>query len=233
MVFAEEGKIVNIEKKEFRKSPFKSVIVSELKTEKKQVFLTLDDGWDKKLIEKAINILIKEEVKATLFPVGSAIKANPEIWKKAINSGIEIGNHTSNHSMATKVTDSAYIKSISDWNSIAKKYLGYETKWFRPPGMYGFTSSKSRTKYSAIISEFNLDVALWSDKTDTYYYLYRKDPKIETQKVIDYIVKETKPGTIILMHFNGKDVAALEGIIKGLKKKDYEFLTLSEGFPRQ
>lgn len=219
------------------KADFKALIVFQ-KTVKKDskekiIFLTVDDAWDKKIVQKSVDYLVDKKIKATFFPTGSAIKANPDIWKKAIEAGSEIGNHTYNHSQAQNVGEEKYEADIIKWDKTAKDLLDYEARWFRPPGLGGFTSKALKARFIPVVESTGHDIAIWSDLTDTYYHLYRLGKGKTAKEVSDYVVSVAKPGNIILLHFNKMDMAALPGIVDGLLAKGYVFKTLSEGWPKE
>lgn len=216
---------------------FKAMIVPnnnwKKEKDKKVIFLTLDDGWNKNLISKAITTVVDRKIKATFFPVGTAVKKWPDIWKFAIENGCEVGNHTYNHWFATSVGEDRYAEDILLWDRTAKEALDYEARWFRPPGLSGFTSNSLREKFKVVVESTEHDIAIWSDSPDTYYDLYRLGKGKTAKEVAEYVIANSGDGKIILMHFNIMDVSALSLIIDGLLEQGYEFKTLSEGFVKE
>jgi len=65
--------------------------------EKKWVAITFDDGPKPEVLDKILNALKKENIKATFFVVGMNMKLYPKYAKKYLVNGHEIGNHSMNH----------------------------------------------------------------------------------------------------------------------------------------
>ncbi|MHA7967288.1 polysaccharide deacetylase family protein [Paenibacillus sp. CAU 1782] len=62
----------------------------------KVVYLTFDDG-PSKYTPGVLDILKKEDIKATFFVLGEHVERNPEIARAIVEEGHSIGNHTFNH----------------------------------------------------------------------------------------------------------------------------------------
>ena len=63
----------------------------------KVVYLTFDDGPDPQNTPAVLDILKKEQVKATFFLVGTQIEKHPDLVKRLFAEGQAIGNHTYDH----------------------------------------------------------------------------------------------------------------------------------------
>ena len=79
----------------------------------KIAYLTFDDGPSKKCTPKILDILKKNNIKATFFVIGERVNKNPEIIKRAYEEGHYIANHTYSH-LAKKI----YISKESFYNEI-------------------------------------------------------------------------------------------------------------------
>jgi len=64
--------------------------------DKKEVALTFDDGPSEQTT-KILDILKKNNARATFFILGKKVKGNEEILKRIVYEGSEIGNHSYNH----------------------------------------------------------------------------------------------------------------------------------------
>ncbi|SDO66126.1 Peptidoglycan/xylan/chitin deacetylase, PgdA/CDA1 family [Paenibacillus sp. yr247] len=64
--------------------------------EQPTVYLTFDDG-PSKLTGQVLDILEKEDVKATFFALGEQSQAHPELVKRIVQDGHTLGNHSYNH----------------------------------------------------------------------------------------------------------------------------------------
>ncbi len=196
----------------------------------KKIAITIDDGWDSRISEKAIGILRDKKVHATLFPVGIKVNVRPEIWREAVADGNELGNHTYSHLPITAETETQINNEIDGWQKEVDAALGYhyDTKWFRPPFMAGFTPQyHQNAKYKEIIGSHNLNVALWTIDTNSGVYV-PDGLKVDPSVVVKYVTDNIKGGDILLLHFINADINALPDIIDGLRAKGYTFVTLSE-----
>lgn len=179
----------------------------------KKIALTFDDGPHPKYTLKLLEGLKERNVKATFFLIGENVKNNPEVVKKIYEDGHTIGNHTFSHVQLTCISEEKAITEINDTNQMIKEITGTEPKYIRPP--YGLYSD-------ALQRETNLTPVLWN-----------VDPRdwsvLNTQSVVNHVVKCAKNGDIILLHdiFDTSVDAALL-IIDELQKQGFEFVTVDE-----
>ncbi|BAZ84526.1 polysaccharide deacetylase family protein [Dolichospermum compactum] len=185
----------------------------------KVIALTIDDGpWPKTTVEM-LDILKQNNVKATFFWVGSALQENPEIGKRVVAEGHAIGNHTWHH-WYSKMDEATAKSEIEKTNELIYQTTGVKTSFFRPPGGYlnnGLAAYAKSQKNS---------VVMWSvTSADT-------DPRAKYQVFIKNVLRDAKPGAIVLMHDGGgnreRTVKALPEIISGLKQRGYRFVTVPE-----
>ncbi|MHC1685211.1 MAG: polysaccharide deacetylase family protein [Clostridiaceae bacterium] len=195
-------------------------IVNKIDTEEKVVALTFDDGPSEK-VDTILSILESENVKATFFLIGSEIKQYPEETKKLIESGQEIGNHTFSHNRMVFKSPSYIKKEIEDTDNLIRE-LGYtDPIQFRPP------NGKKLLFLPYYLNEHNRKTILWDLEPNSY-------PEINSssEKIVEYVVNNAKPGSIILLHpmydEDGTTIDSIKGIIEGLKSKGYEFKTVNE-----
>ena len=72
-------------------------VVRRTGTSEHRVALTFDDGPDPLWTPKILDILKQENVKATFFIVGENGQTNPDLVKRIVADGQEIGNHSFTH----------------------------------------------------------------------------------------------------------------------------------------
>ena len=76
---------------------------------KKNIYLTFDDGPDSDITEFVLDELKKYNAKATFFCVGKNVKQYPTLYRKILEDGHSIGCHTYSHIHGHKTSK----KSIS------------------------------------------------------------------------------------------------------------------------
>ena len=74
----------------------------EVETEEKQLFLTFDDGPHPSHSLFVLDELKKYNAKATFFCIGKNVAAYPDVYKRMIEDGHKVGNHTQDHLNAWK-----------------------------------------------------------------------------------------------------------------------------------
>ena len=202
---------------------YKDIIIKSGNNDEKVIALTFDDGPDRDFTPQVLDILKKNDVKATFFVVGENVEWNPEILKRQYNEGHEIGNHTFTHINVSKKGYDDIYKEINNTQQAIKKVIGEEPKLFRPPYR---AISKSMCN---IVKEKDMNIILW----------YNLDPRDWSNPGVDYIVdtimSKVQNGTIILLHdYNNlrnkksQTIQALDIIIPKLKEMGYRFVTVSE-----
>lgn len=192
---------------------------AELKIARDAIALTFDDGPWPRTTDQVLDILAEEDIKATFFWVGQAIKDNPKIAQRVVNEGHSIANHTWNHRYHT-VGPAEAAQEIGTTAQIMQEVTGASTKLFRPPGGYlnnGLADYAKSQGYT---------VVMWSvSSSDT-------DSTLDARDYANNVLSEAKPGGIVLLHDGGGDrtktVAALPVIIRNLKAQGYRFVTVPE-----
>ena len=193
-------------------------IYSRIETNQKVVALTFDDGPTHGKTEKILQILREENIKATFYLIGNDIEKNLGETEKIIAEGHEIGNHSYSHQRMILVTPSFVQHEIEKTDELIKK-AGYKDEiTFRPP--YG----KKLLTLPYYLSNKNRKTITWDVEPETFVE--------NSDNIINYVVENTKSGSIILLHVMYKSrtesMKAVRPIIKNLKKKGYEFRTVSE-----
>jgi len=196
------------------------VVVANRDAEKK-LALTFDDGPSEKYTSKILDILSRNNVKATFFIIGSNAEKNPELVKRIISEGHEIGNHTYSHPQLKKISPEELNLEINKTQKIIKGITGITPTLFRPPGGY------LNNTIMEIITSNNCIPVLWSWRQDTMDW---KNPPVDT--VVNTVLSNVKDGDIILFHdyIYGESPTpeALNRIIPELLNKGYNFLTVTE-----
>ncbi|BAT53815.1 polysaccharide deacetylase [Nostoc sp. NIES-3756] len=196
-----------------------TIYQAKLKPNNKVVALTFDDGPGPKNTAQILEILKKNNIKATFFMVGIMVKNFPQVAKQVAADGHVIGNHTWHHRYRRMDVATA-ASEINRTADIIYKTTGVKTTLFRPPGGFlknGLVDYAKSQKYA---------VMMWSDESsDTQR---REQPPA----LIKNVIKGVKPGAIVLMHDGGgnrsRTVQALPQIISDLKAQGYKFVTIPE-----
>ncbi len=199
---------------------FDGKIIYEIKPagNKKIIALTFDDGPWKNSTRQTLDILKKNNIKATFFVVGQALKNNPQLGKQIITEGHAIANHTWHHWYHFMNPQAAAFE-IDKTTELIYQVTGVKTNLFRPPGGHlsnGLVSHARNQKYATL---------MWSADSRDF-----QQPAPAT--LVNNVIKNAGPGGIILLHDGGGDrtrtIQALPQIIAKLKQQGYSFVTIPE-----
>jgi len=184
-------------------------------TQEKVIALTFDDGPDPIDTPAVLDILKEKNVRATFFVLGQAAQANPNLLKRIVDEGHEIGNHSFNHDYQQR----NLVEEIKQTDHEVFVSTGVHTYFYRPPGGFLSKSQLETVKKNGFI------VALWSVDSKDW-----RNPGVK--QIVDNVIKNVFPGAIILMHDGGyqrtQTVNALGPIIDALRDRGYRLATLSE-----
>lgn len=195
--------------------------------EGKRVFLTFDDGPTKEVTPHILDILKEYNIKATFFVLGTYVKKNPEIIKRAYDEGHYIANHGYSHKYGTiyKSADTV-LEEYTKTEEIIKDALNdesYSSHLFRfPGGSHGGPYENIKKQARKKIKEEGIAYLDWSALTYDAIGVNSKDKILEN-------LKSTINGwknVVVLMHDSAdKQITyeSLEDIIKYLKKEGYAF----------
>ena len=182
------------------------------KKNRKAVALTFDDGPNPKTTPIALELLKKYNAKGTFFMVGHAVEGNEEIVKQVVAEGHQIGNHSWDHPVLTKISLEKAKSQINDTTAALKKASGLDVHIMRPP--YG---AINETIQAAVDQSF----ILWD--VDTLDWKNRNTASIMKE------VRKAQPGSIILMHdIHQTTIDALPLILQYLTEQGFEMVTIEE-----
>lgn len=179
---------------------------------KKYVALTFDDGPGK-YTKEIVDLLVKNNVKASFFMVGQNIKNYKSSVKYAYDNGMEICNHSQNHKNLKNLSKEDIEYEINSVDDMLEEIIGERARYYRSPG--GNQNENVLNTISKPCILWNVDTRDWESR--------------DTQKIISKTLKEVDDGDIILMHEIYKTTLdAVEPIIIKLKEKGYNFVTVTE-----
>lgn len=197
-----------------------------VRTSRKIVALTFDDGPSPVWTSKILDELKKADVKATFFMVGHHVQKYPDIARRVAREGHGIGNHGYAHSVILYYTPAEIEEEIKYTEHVIREVTGKTTTMFRPPKAWLRDSTKEK------IRSMGYAVVLWS--------LNSKDwAGFPPWYIVRYLAARVRGGDILLFHDSG-NIFAREGsdrsqtvqaaalLIETLKGKGYSFVTVEE-----
>jgi peptidoglycan/xylan/chitin deacetylase (PgdA/CDA1 family) len=186
--------------------------ISRIKTNKPELYLTFDDGPFPDITIEVLKILKSYHAKATFFCQGIQAQKYPEIMNCIRQDGHTIGNHGFLHLDGFKTLKKRYIENILKGSRITKSQL------YRPP--YG----RIWPWQYFFISKINI-TTFWDVMAHDFSKNYTP------QQCFNHIVKQAKPGSIIVLHDAPWAWHNLPGLLPKLLEyyavKGYQFKSLS------
>ncbi len=193
----------------------------------KIVFLTFDDGPDL-CSNEVLDILKRNDVQATFFTNGRTGPENEEIYRRIVNEGHVLANHSYSHDYSLYNNTQAFIDDVIQQENNIRSITGVEpVKIFRFPGGSNITDSTNINALTSLGYNYFDWTASAGDGADVILSTPEVISKIETEVA-------QNPVSIILCHGEKPDKTttreALEPLITQLKANGYTFLTLDPSY---
>lgn len=199
----------------------KGDVIWEVSTKEKLVAITFDDGPHPVYTPQILDVLKQYHARATFFLVGTRMTWYPNIVKREVREGHELGNHTFTHSFYNKVSHKKFLDELHKTDKLISRYQKKKVKLFRSPGgtlTKEIINSSKDEGYKVIQWSWHQDPKDWSN------------PGVKS--IVNHVINNVHNGDIILMHDSGgrrqQTVEALKEILPELKKRGYRFITVSE-----
>ena len=177
------------------------------------VALTFDDGPKGKITSRLLDVLDENDAKATFFILGQIVEDSDENIKRMKELGMELGNHTFNHTDLSKLSSEEIQEQLDKTDARIKNSADAETTLVRPP--YGAVNDTVKENVNAPIIMWSVDTEDWRTKNP--------------DSICQVVRNNVSDGDIILFHdIYDSTVTAAEIIIPELKSKGYELVTVSQ-----
>ncbi|QEV02712.1 polysaccharide deacetylase family protein [Streptomyces viridifaciens] len=188
--------------------------VYELDPAQRVVALTIDDGPDPKYTPAVLDLLQQHGIRATFFLIGENAVEHPALVREIADRGHHIANHTWTHPDLRHMPESAVRDELERTSDLLHRTTGRLPTWFRAPGGdWSPVSLKVAADLGLRNMGWSVDPRDWS--------------RPGTPAIIDTILKEVRPGAIVLNHDGGGDrsqtVAALKTYLPTLIDSGYLF----------
>ena len=178
-----------------------------------KVFLTFDDGPTPEVTEWTLEQLKQYNAKASFFCIGNNIEKHPAIFQKVIAAGHAIGNHTYDHLKGWKTPNKAYVDNVLLCQSQIQIPNSQILNLFRPP--YG----KIKPSQSRKLRALGYKIIMWDIISFDF------DQEISKETCLENVLKNVRPGSIIVFHDSVKAAQnlkyALPKTLKFLQEKGY------------
>ena len=178
--------------------------------------LTFDDGPDPIHTLGVLDILRAQGVSATFFMIGERAERHPEIVKRILDEGHEIGNHAYRHVKFAALPLQNQLNEIDQTDHLLSRCDGRQWHWFRPP------QGRLPLRLLFALLQKRHRVAMWSyDSLD-----YKKQ---DVASVLSrFSSSPVRDGDVILFHDdNNVTVLALQHLLPQWRAQGYAFSFLA------
>jgi len=190
----------------------------------KRIALTYDDGPNDPHTPRLLEVLAKDDVRATFFLIGRYVSRRPDIVRDILQAGHAIGNHTFTHP-ALALTGAVETRiQLEECQRAVEDATGESPRLFRPP----FGARRPHTL--PIARSLGLEPVMWNVTS----WDWKAPP---AAKIVETCNRRMGDGAVVLMHDGshlrfGADrwqtVVATHLLIEGWRAKGYELVTIPE-----
>ncbi|MFJ1650337.1 glycosyltransferase [Streptomyces sp. NPDC088337] len=193
---------------------------------RQRVVLTFDDGPDPKWTPQVLDVLKQHHAHAVFFITGTMASQYPDLVKRIVREGHEIGLHTFNHPDLSYKSHSGIDWQLSQNQMALEGAAGIRTSLFRPP----------YSSFADAMDNASWPVTQYVGSRGYLTVLNNIDTEDWQKPGVDEIIRNATPkhgdGAIVLMHDSGGDrhqtVEALGRLLPELQAKGYKFQNLTE-----
>ncbi|WP_298908051.1 polysaccharide deacetylase family protein [uncultured Aliiroseovarius sp.] len=194
----------------------------------RSVILTFDDGPSARYTPAILDVLKEYDVPAVFFVVGTRVQQQPEIVRRIVDEGHELGVHTFFHPNIAEISDIRLRLELHASQELIESVSGTGTNLFRAP--YGFDENPETPNEARVLSllsdENYVVVGIEIDSTDwTRPGAEQIAETVTARATADH-------GNVVLLHDAGGDreqtVEALPMIIQSLKDAGISIVSIAD-----
>jgi peptidoglycan/xylan/chitin deacetylase (PgdA/CDA1 family) len=187
--------------------------VWHIATKEKIIYLTFDDGPDPGATGFVLETLKTFNAKATFFCIGKNVARQPAMYKRILDEGHRVGNHSYHHYNGWKTGTEEYLSDVSKAAELINSDL------FRPP--YGRLQSSQGKRIGEAMRNRSAKIIMWDVLSGDF------DNAVSGEKCVQYVLENSGPGSIIVFHDSEKAFErlayALPKVLAAFVEKGYRF----------
>jgi peptidoglycan/xylan/chitin deacetylase (PgdA/CDA1 family) len=183
------------------------------------IALTFDAGASAAPTPKILDVLAKHGVHATFFLTGKWLEKNPELARRIVKEGNEIGNHTYDHKRLTKLAPGDILNEVDKTEQLVQNLTGHSTRpLLRAP--YGDRNKR----VLSILQKHGYRSIYWDlDSWDSV------KAGITSSEIEKRVLGKIRSGSVVLMHCGSQASAdALDSLLTHLEAAGYQQAPISE-----
>lgn len=194
----------------------KELPIYSVQREEALVALTFNCAWEENDIPQLLDLLERENIKATFFLVGQWIERYPDSVRQIVDAGHEIGNHSYSHVDFVGAGEEVIRQQMEKTDALIREVTGSDPVLARVP------SGSYDSRVIRLLRQEGYEVIQWDvDSID-----WKKPP---AKEITERILTKVQNGSIVLFHSGAATtLEALPDVIAGLRAKGYFFTTVGD-----
>jgi peptidoglycan/xylan/chitin deacetylase (PgdA/CDA1 family) len=192
----------------------------------KPIALTFDDG-PSRWTPVVLDLLGEHEARATFFVIGARVREHPDLVKRIVAEGHELGSHTLTHPRLTEIAEDEVRSEITGGLEAIEEVVGDRPTLFRAPGFH------ADRRELAIVEELGLQAV--------FAHVDPQDwrPERDSHTIFSLVLRDLREGVIVDLHDGfphppttsrtdcTPTVEALDHLLPCLSREGYETVTVS------
>ena len=171
--------------------------------------------WGEEYLHSMLEELNKRNIQTTFFVGGEWANRNPNMLKKIVENGHELGNHGYFHKDHDKLSYQQNLDEILMCHKIVQELTGVQMNVFAPPsGAYNEYTTKAATHLGYKTIMWSKDTIDWRDQ--------------DVNVIYTRALQDIKGGDLILMHPTKASMEALPQILDAILSKGLNVTTVSK-----
>lgn len=183
-----------------------------------RVALTFHGQGEPALVRKLLSELASGGAKVTVLAVGAWLDVQPDLAKRVLDGGHELGNHTQNHLAIADLGADRALAEIQGCADRLAKLTGSIGTWFRP----------SQTQHATpLIETLAVKVGYRTCLSYDVDSLDFTDPGAAA--VVRNTLRSIRNGSVVSLHFgHAGTVEAMPELLDGLRQRGLAAVTMTE-----
>ncbi|MBD5560986.1 MAG: polysaccharide deacetylase family protein [Clostridia bacterium] len=184
-----------------------------------KIFLTFDEGYENGYTASILDTLRDRNVKAVFFVTAPYVRENPELVRRMIREGHQVGNHSANHRSFPSLSNSQAMEEVMSVHRMLQRDFDYDMHLFR------FPSGEFSERDLALLKTLGYRSAFWSFA----YRDWEPASQIGAAAALKKMKQSVHGGAIYLLHAVSRDNAAVLGeFIDYCREQGYELAPYGE-----
>jgi peptidoglycan/xylan/chitin deacetylase (PgdA/CDA1 family) len=182
------------------------------------VALTFHGQGEPAVVRGILDALAAEQTRVTVLAVGTWLQQQPDVAKRVLDAGHELGNHTQHHGDIAAMSEAQTFAEIDDCAAELRRLTGSTGRWFRPSQTQHSTpriqAQAARAGYATCLS-YDVDSLDYTDPG--------------TDAVVRNTLQAVENGSIVSLHFgHSGTVTAIPALLAGLRTRGLRAVTMTE-----